>query len=209
MAGETPTDPTAFTFGRLRFLCDEIKNRTNDLRHYLGELERGGVCIWCGEGVDFKTMDFETAVRWAREHDRQCTSNPLRAQLAAAERLIQYADRTDFNDEDWARLFDAYLVDYGLLNPSGRVTEGTTPEGATATGGYLSAEAHAVLLAEKDLLLEKCERWESLASQINTDWIPANLRQSARIAELSLELQHSRERIEALEAELAQKTSSG
>lgn len=62
-----------------------------ELRSRLAAMERGGVCIWCGEAIDLTGKDMESAVDWARAHDESCERNPLRSRLAEAEALLREA----------------------------------------------------------------------------------------------------------------------
>jgi hypothetical protein len=64
----------------------------------LAAMERGGVCIWCGEAMDLTDDSMEAAVDWVRKHDAECPDSPLRARLAELEREIARLKRRD----NWA-----------------------------------------------------------------------------------------------------------
>lgn len=67
----------------------EYESEFAELQARLAAMERGGVCIWCGEALDLTGKDMGSAVAWARQHDEQCPDNPLRARLAEAEAALR------------------------------------------------------------------------------------------------------------------------
>jgi hypothetical protein len=69
-------------------LNEQAANESSGYAKRLAALERGGVCIWCGEALDLTGKDMASAVEWARKHDSTCPDNPLRSRLVEADALI-------------------------------------------------------------------------------------------------------------------------
>jgi hypothetical protein len=69
-------------------LNEQAANESSAYAKRLAALERGGVCIWCGEALDLTGKDMASAVEWARKHDSTCPDNPLRSRLVEADALI-------------------------------------------------------------------------------------------------------------------------
>lgn len=66
-------------------LAAELSAELARLRDRLDKMQHGGLCIWCGAGLDLTGKSMAEAVEWAREHDASCTANPLRARAAELE----------------------------------------------------------------------------------------------------------------------------